>query len=126
MILGANLREDHPVGVPELVDEEHVGGRASLANGFGLPVLLELDPEKVVAQLAFGERHRIGAEMLVDQAQLAVIGVPGAVGIVAQRQQLGEAGHRLAGMLVVDGIDILAFAEANLREVGLRVMVASG
>jgi hypothetical protein len=123
VILGADLDEDLPIGVAQVVDEEHARRRAGLANRFGLPVLAELDHEEVVAQLSFGERDRIGAEMLVDQPQLAVIGVPGAIGIVTQRQQLGEAGHRFVGVLVIDGIINLALAEANLREVEVRVGV---
>lgn len=93
MVFGADLREDQPVGVPQLVDEEHACRSAGLVNGLGLPMLAQLDHEEVVAQLGLGERKRIGAEMLVNQPQLAVIRVSGAIGVVTQGQQLSEASH---------------------------------
>ena len=55
MIVGADLGEERPVGVPEQIDEEHACGGDGLADGFGLPMLLEFDEQEVVAQLGFGE-----------------------------------------------------------------------
>jgi hypothetical protein len=49
-----------------------------LADGFGLPVLLEFDKQEVVAQLGLIDGGRITGAKLVDQAHLAVVGVTGA------------------------------------------------
>jgi hypothetical protein len=83
MILGADLGEDLPVAVAELIEEKHPGGGQGLADGFGVPLFLEFDEEEVVAQLVFGEGGGIGGEMFLEEAQLAVIGVTGAIGVVA-------------------------------------------
>jgi hypothetical protein len=112
VILGANLGEDRPLGVAQEIDKEHASRGPGLADGFGLPVFLEFDEKEVVAQLGLGEEGRITGAMLVDQAHLAVIGVPGSIGVVAQGQQLGELGHGLVGMLVVDRVGVIAPAGA--------------
>ena len=57
-----------------------------------------------------------------SEAHLAVVGVTGAVGVVAQGKVIGELSHRLVGMRVVDGIDILAGRGADLREVEVGVV----
>jgi len=77
--------------------------------------------KEIVAQLGFGECGRVAGKMRVDQPHLAVIGVAGAIGVVAQGQQLGEAGHRLIGMLVIDRIDILAACGPIVLRVGVGV-----
>ena len=107
MVLGADLREQAPVGMAEKVDKEHTGGGASLADGLGLPMLLEFYEEEVLAKLRLGEGGRIAAEVLVNQPDLAVVGVPGAVGIVAQGQVIGERGHGRVRMVVVDRVGIV-------------------
>ncbi len=68
------------------VDEEHGGGGQSLTDGLGLPLLLELYEQEVIAQLRLGDGCRIAAQVLVNEPQLAVVGVPRAIGIVAQGQ----------------------------------------
>ena len=90
--------------MPEQVDKEHAGGGAGLADGLGLPMLLELYEQEVVAQLRLGDGGRIAAQVLVNQPDLSVIGVPGAVGVVAQREVIGELGHGRVGMLVIDRV----------------------
>jgi hypothetical protein len=122
MILGADLGEDFPIGVFEQIDEEQAGGRPGLTDGLGLPVLLEFDVKKVVPELGLGEGGGVTTEMLVDQAHLAVISVPGAIGVVAEGKVLGEAGHRLVRMLVIDGIDVLAPGGADVGEVEVGVV----
>ena len=107
MIFGADLEEHLPVGAAEEVVEKHPGGGHSLADRFGLPLLLEFDEEEVVAQLSFGQLGWIASEVFVEQAQLTVISVAGAIGVVAQGQGLGEAGHTVERMLVIYRVDIL-------------------
>ena len=75
------------------------------------------------SELGFGEMFGIGLKIFVDQAQVAVVGVAGAIGIVAQGQQVGEADHRIARMLIVDRIDILAAGGADVTRAGLRVEI---
>ena len=70
----------------------------------GCPMLLELYEEEVVAQLSLGDGGRIAADVLVDEPELAVVGVPGSIGVVAQRQVVGEPGHGRVGMLVIDRV----------------------
>ena len=105
VILGADLAQDRPVSVAQEIDEELATGRLGLAGGFGLPLLFQLDEQEVVADLGLGELGRIDGEVFVHQAQLPVVGVAGAIGVVAQGQGLGVARHRLVGMLVIDGVD---------------------
>ena len=64
-------------------------------------MLLELYEQEVVAQLRLGDGGRIAAQVLVNEPDLSVIGVPGAVGVVAQREVIGELGHGRVGMLVI-------------------------
>src|ERR1017187_10343852 len=90
VVLGADLGEERPVLMPEEFDEEHAGCGQSLADGLGLPMLLELYEQEVVAQLRLGEGGWIAAQVLVNQPDLSVIGVPGAVGVVAQGEVIGE------------------------------------
>ena len=87
--------------------------RGGLADGFGLPVLLQLDEQKVVAQLRFGEGGRIALELFVDQANLPVISMAGTIGIVMEREELRKARHGLVRMGVIHGIGVLASRGAN-------------
>ena len=52
VIPGADLGEERPIGALEQIDEEHPCRGGRLADGLGLPVLLEFDEEEVVPQLA--------------------------------------------------------------------------
>ena len=113
VIFGADLGEDGPVGVAEEVDKKLATSGQRLANGFGLPLLLEFDEEEVVAHLGLGEQRRIAAEVLVNQAQLSVVRVAGAIGVVAQAQPLGKAGHGLERMLVIDGVDEIPWSGSD-------------
>jgi len=125
VIFGANLGKDPPLSVTKQIDQEHLGGGEGLPDALGPPALLELNKEEVVAQLGLAQGRGVTAEVLVDQAQLTVIGMTGPIGVVAQSQKLGEAGHRLVGMLIVDGVDILPSGRANGDwDGGLRLVIA--
>src|ERR1035441_3087478 len=92
VILGADLGEDRPVGAPEQADKEHAGGGAGLANGLGLPMLLKLYEQEVVAQLRLGDGGRIAAQVLVNEPDLSVIGVPGEIGRASCRESSLSSG----------------------------------
>ena len=63
--------------------------------------------------------------MLVKEPQLAIVGMTGPIGVVTQRQEIGELGHGRVGMLVIDGIGVIASAGANAwRSSGLRSPLA--
>src|SRR5205823_1054368 len=101
--------------------KEQAGGGEGLPDGLGLPMLLELDVQEVVAELGFGNCGWITAEILVNQSYLPVVGVPGAIGIVTESEQVGQLGHRLVRMLVIDGIGIVSSRGPNAGEVGPRL-----
>lgn len=82
VILGADLPKDGPVGVPQQVFKELTRSSDGLADGFGLPTLSKFDEQEVVAQSGLGELGGIAGEVLVDETQLTVIGVAGAIGVV--------------------------------------------
>ena len=128
VIFGLDLREQRPVGMPEEINEEQAGGGAGLADGLGRPVFLELDEEEVVPELRLGDRDRVTAEVLVNEPKLAVVGVPGAIGVVAQRQVLGKPGHGRIRMLIIDGIGVVSGGGPNRGQgsgrPGLRVVDA--
>jgi hypothetical protein len=65
VVFGADLGEEGPAGMAEEIDEEHGGSGQSLADGLGLPVLLEFDEEEIVAELGLGDRGRVAAAVLV-------------------------------------------------------------
>ena len=94
VVLGADLGEDLPLLMLQHSHEEELRGGGGLADGFGLPAFDGFDVQEVVAQLLLGDGGGIAAAVLVDQAELAVIGVPGAGGVEAQGEVLGEAQHR--------------------------------
>jgi hypothetical protein len=104
VIFSLDLRKDSPVGVSEQFNEEHAGGGPSLADGLGCPMFLELNEEEIVAQLSLSDGGGVAAHVLVDEPQLAVVGVPRAIGVVAQRQMVGEPGHGWVRMLVIDRV----------------------
>jgi len=108
VVLGADLPKDGPAGVTQQVVKKLTGSGDGLADGFGLPTLFKFDEQEVVAQLGLGELGWVAAEVLVQQAQLTVIGVAGAIGVVAQGQSLGELSHGIEGMLVFYRVDILS------------------
>ena len=108
VIPGANSGEEGPIVVVEKIDEEEASGGDGLAEGLGLPVLLKFYEEDIVAQLGFGEGGGITGEVGLEKAHLAVIGVPGAIGVVAEREEIRELSHGRIGMLVIDWIDKLA------------------
>ena len=76
-------------------------------------MLLELYEQEVVAQLRLGDGGRIAAEVLVNEPELAVVGVPGSIGVVAQRQVVGELGHGRVRMLVIDRVGIVSRGGPN-------------
>lgn len=104
----------------EEVDEELAGVGKGLADGLERPVLLEFDEEKVVAKSGLGDAYRIEAKVLVEESQLAVVGVTGAVGVVTKGERRGETPHGFVGMLVIDGIDEVAWGAANGGDRGQR------
>ena len=108
VIFSLDLRKDSPIGMPEEFNEEHAGGGPGLADGLGCPMFLELNEEEVVAQLSFGNVGRVAAHVLVDEPQLTVVGVPGAIGVVAQRQVIGKARHGGIRMLIVHRVGKVA------------------
>jgi hypothetical protein len=103
---GPDLREHAPIVVTEHVDEEDPGGSDGLTNGFGLPFLLDFDVKEVVADLVLDQRRRVALEILVEQAHVPVIGMGGAVAIVAQREELGELVHRRIRVIIVHRIAV--------------------
>ena len=113
VILGADLGEDLPVGVAEQVDEELATSSQRLTDRFGLLLFVEFNEEEVVAQLGLSELGWITGKVLVEQAHLPVIGVAGAIGVVAQGQRLGQAGHRIIRMLVIDRIDEIPWSGSD-------------
>ena len=113
VIFGLDLREQSPVGVSEEINEEHAGGGAGLADGLGSPLFLEFDEQEVLAELGFGDGSRVAAEVLVDEPELAVVGVPGAIGVVAQSQVIGKLGHGGIGVLVIDGVGVVSGGSPN-------------
>ena len=118
VITSANLGEEGPIVVVEEIDEEEAGGRNGLAEGFWLPALLELYEEEILAQLGFAERGRIGGEVGVENSHMTVIGVSGAVGVVAEREEIGKLSHGGVGMFVIDRIGKLARLGAILSRRG--------
>jgi len=80
------LGKERPVGFAQQFDKEHFGRGHCLPDAFGLPVLVQFDEQEVFAQLGFGERGWITMEMLVDEPHLAIVGVPGSIGVVTQSQ----------------------------------------
>ena len=46
--------------------------------------------------------------MFVDETDLTVVGVTGAIGVVAEGEGLGKESHAVVGMLVIDRIDEIA------------------
>ena len=103
-IPGADLGKDRQRFLPEKILKEGLQAGDSLPHGVGLPVLFEFEKKQILADLVFGEQLRIAAKMLLQDAQLAVVGVAGAVAIMTQRQQLGVAGHGVVGMVVREWI----------------------
>ena len=86
VILGANLSKERPVGFAEQLDKEHSGRGQCLPDALGFPVLLQFDEKEIFAQLGFGDCGCITIEMLVNEPQLAVVGVPRPIGVVTQSQ----------------------------------------
>ena len=93
VIFSLDLREHSPIGMPIEINEEQACGGAGLTDGLGCPMFFELYEEEVLSQLSLGERGRVAAEVLVDEPQLAVVRVPGSIGVVAQSQVVGKPRH---------------------------------
>jgi hypothetical protein len=108
VIFGADLGEDRPVRLAQEVDKTHFGGGEGLPDGFGLPMLLEFDEEEIVAQLGLGEGRGISGEMFVEESELSIIGMAGAVGVVAQGQEVSQLCHGRVGMVIIDGIGVVS------------------
>src|SRR5262249_19782324 len=104
VIFGLDLREQSPVSMPEEINEEHAGGGTCLADGLRGPMFFELNEQEVVTQLSLGDRSRVAADVLVNEPELAIVRMPGSIGVVAQSQMLGEAGHGRIRMLIVDRV----------------------
>jgi hypothetical protein len=71
-------------------------------------MLLEFDKQEVVAELGLGEGGGIRSKMLVNEPEDSVVGTARAIGVVTQRQEVSELVHRRVGMIVVDGVLIVA------------------
>jgi hypothetical protein len=116
VVFGAHLGEDRPVILAEQIDKEHARRGAGLPNRFGSPMLLELYEQEVIAELLLGDGGRIASEVLVNETDLAVIGMPGSIGIVAQGQMVGQARHRLIGVIVVHRVGEIPGSGADLGQ----------
>jgi hypothetical protein len=126
MIFSLDLREESPVGMPEEINEEHTGGGTRLADGLGCPMFFELYEKEVVTQLSLGDGGRVAAEVLMDEPELAVVRVPGSIGVVAQSQVLGEPGHGGVRMLIIDRVDIVSRGGPNGCQGLLRPRIGVG
>src|SRR5215467_8204612 len=113
VIFGADMREESPISMREEADEKHLGGGEGLADRLGPPALLELYKEEIVTQLSFGERGGVAAKVLVDKPELAIVGMPGSVGVVAQSQVVGKRGHGGVRMLIVNRVGIVSRGGPN-------------
>ena len=82
-------------------------------------MFFEFDEQEVVPQLRLGDSGWVAANVLVDEPQLAVVRVPGSVGVVAQRQMLGEPSHRRVRMVIVHRVGEVSGGGPN-RSQGLR------
>jgi len=118
VIFGADLGKDCPGRLAEQIDKKHFGGGQSLSNGLGLPMLLELYEEEVVAQLGFGNGSRITGQMFVDEPQVPIIGMASAIGVVTQSQEVGVTRQGRVRVLVVDGIGVVPGRGPNARRCG--------
>ncbi len=78
VVLGADLGKDFPVLMTHHAHEEELCGSGGLADGFRLPAFDGFYVKEVVTQHLFGHLAGVAMRLLVDEAQLAVIGVPGA------------------------------------------------
>ena len=101
VVLGADLGEDFPLLVLDHSHEEELRSGGGLANGSGLPAFDGFDVKEVIAQHLFGHLCGITLGLLVDEAHLAVVGVPGAGSVEVQSKVLGEAQHRGVWVRVV-------------------------
>ena len=113
MIFGADLGKDLPLRFAQEIDEAHFGGGQGLADGFGLPMLFEFNKQEVVAQLRLGDDSGVTGEMLVDEPDLAIIGVACSIGVVVQSQQVGEPGHGLVGVIIIHGVGVVSSGGPN-------------
>lgn len=114
VILSADLSKDAPVRFTQQIDEAHFGGGDGLPDGFGPPMLLEFDEEKVVAQLGLGEGGGIASEMLVNEPELSIIRMTGPIGVVVQSQEISEPCHGPIRVVIIDGVGVVASGCSNL------------
>lgn len=77
-------------------------------DGFGLPTFAEFDEEEIVPDLHFVQRRGIGITKFLNLPDLKVVGMPGAVGIIVKREQIGDPRHGWKRMFVIDRIGIIA------------------
>lgn len=48
---------------------------------------------EIFSEMRFRERGRICIEVFLDQPKLPVIGMPGAIGVMPEREQVGKTSH---------------------------------
>ena len=94
MILRSHIGKHRPVGVAEHLDKEQARGSGGLAHRLGPPAFDHLHMDEVVGDLCLSQHRRITREVLMEQAHVAVVGMPRARRMRAKRQQSGEVGHR--------------------------------
>ena len=78
-----------------------------MPDGFGHPLLAEFDEDKVMPELGLGNGFRIHFEVVVDQADMSIIGMTGAVGVIMKSQEIGEPGHGGIRVVVIHWIGII-------------------
>lgn len=120
-VLGPDLGEEGPIRTTEHLQVETTGTSGGLANSLGLPAFDALEVDEVIAQLLLGQGSRIAVEVLADQAQLTVIGMPGTKRVVSQGQKAGVTGERVKTMGVSERVRVRTpGAIGGLRILGIR------
>ena len=108
VVLGADLVEHLPALPLQLAFVEQPRTSRRLSHGLGRPALDGLEVQEVVPHLRLGQPGRIRASMFGQEPQLAVVGMPRADMVVAQRQETGVPLHRGIQVLVIQRVGFAA------------------
>ena len=101
LIPGADLGEHRPVLTPQLLDKEQPCAGGRLPDRLGLPPLDGFDVQEVVAHLTLGQKGWIALEVISQETELTIVGMPGARLLITQRQQLRIVVERCIRMLIL-------------------------